>query len=143
MGETKIITRDGEWDYIKGFLVIMVILGHTTAAFGTYEKPQLLIYFSSLTVSFIMPFFLVTTGYFLLTPHKLIGIGYFKKKTRRFLLPAFFWGGIVGCASIMKDILIDREMLSTKTILYQSIHCTKPLTWQQVLKNFSKISQKK
>lgn len=122
MEKIKTNEREREWDYIKGFLVIMVILGHTTAAFGTYAKPQLLIYLSSLTVSFIMPLFLVTTGYFLIAPHKPLGISYFKKKARRFLIPAFVWGGIVGCVSIMKGILIDNEMLCTRSDLYQFMH---------------------
>lgn len=119
MAKIKMNEREREWDYIKGFLVIMVILGHTTAAFGAYEKPQLLIYLSSLTVSFIMPLFLVTTGYFLITPHKPLGSSYFKKKTRRFLMPAFLWGGTVGCISIMKGILIDNEILFTRSNLNQ------------------------
>ena len=49
--------RNRKLDFLKGFLVIMVILGHTTAAFGFYEKDFVLNYCSSLTVSFIMPFF--------------------------------------------------------------------------------------
>lgn len=85
-----------EWDFIKGFLVIMIILGHTTASFGTFEKDYLLSYCSSLTVSFIMPLFLITTGYFLYPKKPLKRWDYYLKKFRRMVFPAVFWGAIGG-----------------------------------------------
>jgi len=87
--------RIDEWDFIKGFLIIMVMLGHTTASLGEYLKTPILDYFSSLTVSFIMPFFLITTGYFIYSEN-----GNLKdqiiKKFRRLLVPAVMWGGYCG-----------------------------------------------
>ncbi len=98
--------RIKEWDFFKGILVIMIILGHATASLGTYESPPILEYCSSLTVSFIMPMFLVITGYFIysfktdtLTP------GYILKKAKRLLIPAVIWGGIGGIFIIILESL--------------------------------------
>ncbi len=97
--------RNRTLDFIKGFLIVMVILGHTTAAFGTYEKDFVLNYFSSLTVSFIMPFFLITTGYLVLNPLKQIDEKWFIKKFRRLCVPAMIWGGNRRCDSLRKSYI--------------------------------------
>ncbi len=121
--------RIAEWDYVKGFLIIMVILGHTTAAFGDYEKPGLLIYFSSYTVSFIMPFFLLTTGYFL-NPSSYERLSDFvKAKSRRLLYPALVWGGTAGCLQISINVakMIRAGSYSAEALLYRVISYTSSL----------------
>ena len=87
--------RIDEWDFVKGFLIIMVMLGHTTASLGEYNKTPMLDYLSSLTVSFIMPFFLLTTGYFIYSDKGILK-DRIAKKIRRLLVPAVLWGGYCG-----------------------------------------------
>lgn len=84
--------RAQECDYIKGALVILIILGHTTASLGVFEKDKLLSYFSSLTVSFIMPLFLIITGYFIYSDDIISGGTFIRKKFRRMIIPAVKWG---------------------------------------------------
>lgn len=85
--------RVHEWDFLKGFLIIMIILGHVTASLGTFEKTGILNYFSSLTVSFIMPLFLIITGYFIYPQNEHIEWKYFfEKKALRMIIPALKWG---------------------------------------------------
>lgn len=89
--------RIHEWDFFKGFLIIMIILGHVTASLGTYEADGVLNYCSSLTVSFIMPLFLIITGYFIYPQNTVVEWKkYIKKKMVRCLFPALKWGMIGG-----------------------------------------------
>lgn len=111
------MNRNRKLDFLKGFLVVMVILGHTTAAFGSYEKDFILNYCSSLTVSFIMPFFLIITGYFVLNPSKQIDEKWFIKKFRRLCVPAIIWGGIVGAVIVLSRVVYNQaELLDIRVV---------------------------
>lgn len=105
------MNRSGKIDFLKGFLVVMVILGHTTAAFGSYKKDFVLNYCSSLTVSFIMPIFLIITGYLVLNPIKQIDIKWFIKKFRRLCVPAIIWGGGVGTVIVLSRAFYEHAEL--------------------------------
>lgn len=84
-----------EWDYLKGILIIFIIFGHTSASLGAFEKDNILSYFSSFTVSFIMPLFLIITGYFIYSENCTF-VEYLMKKMKRMIVPAIKWGIIGG-----------------------------------------------
>lgn len=103
--------RIAEWDFFKGILIILIILGHTTACFGTYDSKFILEYLSSLTVSFIMPMFLIITGYFIYSfKPEAKNLKYIIKKAKRLLIPALIWGGIGGFFVTIPKIISSHSM---------------------------------
>lgn len=103
--------RNKELDFLKGFLIIMVVFGHTTAAFGQYERDSFLNYCNSFTVSFIMPLFLIITGYLLRNPLKNIDSKWYLRKFKRLCIPAILWGGGAGTITLLIDLVSEHRAI--------------------------------
>lgn len=80
--------RDNYLDFLKGFLIIMVVWWHTTTMLwtGIYNSNNFPI--KSFTATFGMPLFMFISGYLLSTKTLYIDI---KNKVLRVLIPTLFW----------------------------------------------------
>lgn len=88
--------RDTSFDLLKGFLIILVIVGHAIQFIFGYDLPELwerpefnIIY------TFHMPLFIFVSGYFFKSSLKRGCVGMLKGKFRRLLLPALIYSAVI------------------------------------------------
>lgn len=85
--------RNYAFDFIKGVLILLVILGH--ALQNHYHKTAWDNWLFNLIYSFHMPLFVMLSGFFFSSSLKL-GIGdLMRKKFKRLLCPLLFWSSVV------------------------------------------------
>lgn len=86
--------RDYSFDYMKGILIFLVVLGHCpafllTGSGSTYDKwSDLMFVFIH---SFHMPLFMLTTGYFFSKKRNSVLKDLIPKQVKRLLYPQFSW----------------------------------------------------
>ena len=112
--------RNDYFDFLKGILIFLVICGHVTASLNGGVKTQNFELFSGFTVSFIMPLFIMISGYFAVRHRELTLMQFIKKKFLRLLKPAVIWGGGYALLKILLSIVLGNSITITysiKTIL--------------------------
>ncbi len=97
--------RDLSFDYIKGILIYLVVLGHTISWYCD-NYSQSIVY--NIIYSFHMPLFVTISGYFSLKSIKDKFYETLKKKTVRLVYPIIYWSIIF----LLFSLLIENKPIS-------------------------------
>lgn len=80
MNTNEIVTRDKKIDALRGILIILVVLGHSTHSL-----------FHDFIFLFHMPLFFILSG-FLISKNGIAKKGYYVKKVKQIMMPYFVYG---------------------------------------------------
>ena len=107
--KTKTVERDSAVDIAKGLGILLVIFGHTVAAWGgNQEALHRFIY------AFHMPLFFGVAGLYLSPSTSLLSLT--RTKLKRFLIPFVFWVSCYFLLSLMIRILTGAPLRSTDLV---------------------------
>lgn len=108
----KQVTRDESFDFIKGFLIFLVVWGHVIQYFynGNFLESSIYIWI----YSFHMPLFILISGYFALGTINKSTKECIHTRMQRLLVPAIIW-------TIIRFIAIEQYNISEKGLI-QSIY---------------------
>lgn len=88
--------RDESFDFIKGILIILVVLGHAIQMCYGYNNPDVWYNWGfNIIYTFHMPLFIFVSGYFFPYSLKKNFKDMIANKFKRLLLPAFFYSSII------------------------------------------------
>lgn len=108
-------TRDIRFDYMKGWLIILVILGHSVLKFEDSFVSKVL--FEAI-YSFHMPLFVFLSGYFFFNKKKSNSKELIFKQTKRLLLPVLSWLVVTTGFLLIFNIDILTEKCNIKGIYH-------------------------
>lgn len=111
--------RNSYFDFLRGFLILLVLLGHAIQYGSGSEYLEKGLYWNNGIMkgiySFHMPLFILISGYFLYFSFEKYGILKTSiKKCKKLLLPIITWVPIVFCL----DVVIGNDTPSIKKIIY-------------------------
>lgn len=88
--------RDNKFDFIKGILIILVVIGHAIQAlYGIDNKEVWYNPIFNIVYTFHMPLFIFISGYFFSSSLKYSFSILLEKKATRLLVPTFIWSTVI------------------------------------------------
>ena len=101
--------RDNKFDFIKGILIILVVIGHAIQAlYGIDNKEVWYNPIFNIVYTFHMPLFIFISGYFFSSSLKYSFSILLEKKATRLLVPTFIWSTVIlliwGTATEWQDV---------------------------------------
>lgn len=132
--------RDNKFDFIKGILIILVVIGHAIQAlYGIDNKEVWYNPIFNIVYTFHMPLFIFISGYFFSSSLKYSFSILLEKKATRLLVPTFIWSTVIlliwGTATEWQDVKPFKVYTIYKSYWYLICIFVLTFTYYIIVKN--------
>ena len=132
--------RDNKFDFIKGILIILVVIGHAIQVlYGIDNKEVWYNPIFNIVYTFHMPLFIFISGYFFSSSLKYSFSILLEKKATRLLVPTFIWSTVIlliwGTATEWQDVKPFKVYTIYKSYWYLICIFVLTFTYYIIVKN--------